>query len=304
MENRHEVNLMSLISPVNQDSKPIFQWPNNFSWTYNGEVADSMKERVAKAGGSVTGVLRFSIQWNDGDNNQNDFDAHCDEPNGNRIFFSNKRSPTGGNLDVDIINPGRGIAVENITWPTKSRMLEGRYQFLVHNYSHKGGKTGFTAEIEYGGVIHSYVYNKGLREGERINVAELNFSKKDGIKFIKQLPSTSASKEIWGVQTEQFSKISVIMNSPNHWDEKQTGNKHYFFIVEGCDNPNESRTMYNEFLSNELHDHRKVFEHLGAKLKAEYSDKQLSGLGFSTTKRNSIVCKVTGSFTRTLKINF
>lgn len=40
------------------------------------------------------------------------------------------------------------------------------------------------------------------------------------------------------------------------------------------------------------------------KMKAPYSDNQLSGLGFSSTIRNSVICKVTGSFTRTIKVNF
>ena len=89
-ENRLQGNLVSLIAPTVM-SKNILKWGNNYSWAYKGEVADSMKERVKKAGGNVTGVLRFSIQWNDGDDNQNDFDAHCLEPDGNLIYFPNKR---------------------------------------------------------------------------------------------------------------------------------------------------------------------------------------------------------------------
>jgi hypothetical protein len=49
---------------------------------------------------------------------------------------------------------------------------------------------------------------------------------------------------------------------------------------------------------------RKFFEALGSKMKVENSKNQLSGIGFSSTKRNSVICKVTGSFTRTLKIKF
>ena len=36
----------------------------------------------------------------------------------------------------------------------------------------------------------------------------------------------------------------------------------------------------------------------------ESSDDQVSGLGFSSTQRNSVIAKVEGSFTRTVKINF
>lgn len=305
-ENRHINNLMSLISPINKDAVPIFAWGNNFSWAYNGEVADSMKERVKKAGGNVEGVLRFSIQWNDGDNNQNDFDAHCVEPNGNLIDYRKKRrvQPSSGMLDVDITDPGNDIAVENITWMNINRIQLGRHEFLVHNFKHNGGKTGFTAEIEYEGRIYSYAYNKELRQGEKVSVATIEFSKETGIKFIKSLPSTQATREVWRINTNKFHKVSMIMNSPNHWDSMAYGNRHLFFILEGCKNNQSARGFFNEFLKKELIEHRKVFEVLGSKMKAKNSDNQLSGFGFSSTQKNSIFCKVTGAFTRTIKINF
>ena len=300
VENEHSGNFMSLIAPVDLEAKQMFKWGNNFSWSYNGEVADSMKERVKAAGGDVTGKLRFSIQWNDGDNNQNDFDAHAREPNGNKIYFSNKVSSTSGRLDVDITTPGRKIAVENITW---QRVPNGDYELSVHNYSHNGGMTGFTAEIAFNGKIHSYTYNKGLRQGEVVHVAKINIQG-DKLTFNESLESTLASKEIWGVHTQKFQKVDMIMHSPNHWDGEETGNKHWFFILDQCNNPVASRGFYNEFLNNELTEHRKVFEVIGSKLKTEVTDKQLSGVGFSSTQKNHVLCKVSGSFNRVIKIKF
>jgi len=306
VENRHQGNLMSLIAPINLDAALMFKWGNNFSWTYKAEVADSIKERVKKAGGSVTGVLRYSIQWNDGDNNQNDFDAHCVEPDKNLIYFPKKTrvQPSSGVLDVDIQHPGKAVAVENITWSDINRMQEGPYKMLVHNFQHNGGKTGFTAEIEYDGVIHSYSYTKELRQNELVTVAELDFSREKGIKFLSSLPSTQASKEVWGVPTQQFCKVSMVMNSPNHWDGEKTGNRHWFFILDGCNNDQPARGFFNEFLKEDLREHRKVLEVLGSKTKTAVTDTQLSGVGFSSTQKNHIFCKVTGSFTRTLKITF
>ena len=122
--------------------------------------------------------------------------------------------------------------------------------------------------------------------------------------FIDSLPSTIASKKIWGLNTETFSRVNMIMHSPNHWDEQKIGNKHVFFMLDKCINPDAARGFYNEFLKEELHDNRKVFEVLGSKMKTEPCDNQLSGLGFSSTQRNTILCKVTGNFSRIIKINF
>ena len=207
-------------------------------------------------------------------------------------------------LDVDITDPRSNVAVENITWSNIDKMQEGRYVLLVHNYSHNGGRTGFTAEIEYDGVIHSYSYAKELRQDEKVTVAELNFNRETGITFIESLPSTFAARELWGISTQQFQKVSMVMNSPNHWDGERTGNRHWFFMLEGCANPETARGFFNEFLSEDLKEHRKVFEVLGSKLQTEKSDNQLSGLGFSSTQKNSVFCKVSGAFSRTIKIIF
>lgn len=307
MESKHQGNLMSLVAPVNKEAPSMFKWNSPYSWAYNGDVTDSMKQNVKNAGGNVDGVLRFSIQWNDGDNNQNDFDAHCLEPTRNLIYYSNKgrRHPSSGMLDVDIVNPGRDIAVENIIYTSVERMPSGDYLFLVHNYSHNGGRTGFTAEIEFNGHIHKFAYNKELKQGEKVKVATVNLSQDNIFSIKSHLDSSVSSKEIWGVNTEKFAKVSVAMLSPNYWDsQKSTGNKHYFFILEDCKNDNNPRGFYNEFLKEDLLEHKRVFEALGSRMRVKYSDQQLSGLGFSSTIRNSVIVEVTGSFKKTLKINF
>ena len=93
------------------------------------------------------------------------------------------------------------------------------------------------------------------------------------------------------------------MESPNHWTDK-IGNRHVFFVLDGAKNDETTRGFFNEFLKEDLDKNRKVFEVLGSKLTVEPSDKQLTGVGFSDTQRNSVICKVEGSFTRTLKVTF
>lgn len=298
LENRHQPNLVSLIAPQVPDSPTLFKWDNGFSWAYAGNIADSMKQRVKAAGGNVEGVLRFSLQWNDNFDNQNDYDAHCHEPNGNHIWFSNKghRHPSTGMLDVDIIHPDRTqVAVENITWTDINRMQEGEYHFYVHNYSHRGGRSGFDAEIEFDGQIHEFAYHQDLGQSDIVVVAKVVFSKRDGFKIIESLPTTTSTRTVWGLQTNQFHPASVFMFSPNYWDgQRGIGHKHHFFMLAGCQNEDQPNGFFNEYLREEFTPHRKVFEALGSKMRVAQVADQLSGLGFSSTKRDSLIVKVDG----------
>lgn len=303
--NNHTGNLVSLIAPTNIEANSILKWGNNFTWSYNGEVTDSIKDRVKKAGGSVTGDLRCSLSWFNAD----DLDIHIIEPNGNQIFFSSRENRfTGGKLDVDMNAGGRNNSVdpvENITWPNKDMMLQGDYRLVINNYAKRSNENvGFTVEVEFNGVINSFDYPKALRNKESVDVATFNYSEDDGLKIVKSIPSTQVSKEVWNIATQKFHKVNMVMQSPNHWDGEETGNKHYFFMLDNCLNPDKARGFYNEFLRGDLTEHRKVFEVLSSKMKTEKSDDQLSGLGFSSTQKNHVLCKVRGSFNRIIKIKF
>lgn len=308
IENRHEGNFVSMTTINQDDCKDIFKWDNPYSWTYKGNLAgkSQIKEAVKSQGGKVDGVLRFSIMWAEDTIDNSDLDAHCKEPRGNEIYYSNRiNRSTGGNLDIDITNPqshkrGGKDVVENITFPDLSRMDDGVYKLFVRQFSARNSQ-GFKAEIEFNGELFSYEYNTPVR-GD-IQVAEVTL--KNGEFTIKHiLESTSSNKEIYGVETNNFHKVNLMCLSPNHWGINKSGNKHYFFMIDDCKADVSLRSFHSENLKPDLAEHRKVLEVLGAVNMIEPADTQLSGLGFNSTVSDSLVLKLGGNFKRTVKINF
>jgi uncharacterized protein YfaP (DUF2135 family) len=301
VENRHMPNFATLIAPE-KDSKSMFKWGNNFSWSYTGGITDSIKEKVKAAGGNVVGVIRASLAWN----NYDDLDLHCVEPNKNEIYFARKVSATSGHLDVDM-NAGCGTTrtpVENIIWTNPSSMREGLYRVAVHNYNKRDtADQGYTLQIESNGEIFDFSEQFNPRTQTYGLDITFNWSRKDGISFTKDIQSRTLSKEKWGVKTNTFVRVKQVMLSPNHWSGN-VGNKHYMFMLDGCKSDETPRPFFNEFLGPELDKHRKVLEILGSKVKVKDSDNQLSGIGFSETQKNSVIVRVTGNFARTLKVLF
>lgn len=291
-------NLMSLTAPVHPEPKQLFKWSNDFAWSYGGNVADSIKERVKKAGGRVDGVMRVSLSWF----NLDDLDLHIHEPHGRGVYggfshihFACKRGWTGGILDVDM-NAGSGQtreAVENVVWSAKPP--DGAYRIVVNNYTlRETSNPGFVIEVEGGGKLTHFTYNKGVRGKQDVAVATLYV--KDGM--IERIevgdPGITAgniSQERWGLKTEQYVKVSAVTLSPNYWGDNAVGNKHTFFVIEGAKNDEATRGFYNEFLHARLEPHRKVFEVIGDKTKCRPVDGQLSGLGFSSTKKESFIVR-------------
>jgi hypothetical protein len=303
--NTHKGNMVTLTTSVDKDSKPIFKWPNNYSWTYNGNLAGKsmIREEVKKAGGVVDAPFRFSIMWNEDGRDIVDLDAHCVEPDGHEIFYQNKGalSKCGGTLDVDMIRP-RGKGVENIYFNT---FKDGKYRFFIHNYcggDHKNSK----AEIFINGELYTYFVDHkiGYKQNAEIAVVTIKNGELYHIEHSKYLvDENSVASEIYGLETNQFHKVNLVCLSPNHWDGA-VGNKHYFFMLEGCTAPGKIRGFHNENLIPELLKHRKVMEVLGNVKMVDSTKNQLSGLGFNATVRDELVVRLKGSHNRVLKIQF
>ena len=312
----HKGNLVTLTTAENKESKKIFKWPNNFSWTYNGNLAgkSQIKQAVKAAGGFVDAPFRFSIMWNeDWEKNpiSTDLDAHCEEPSGDHIYYSspfrkdkgNRKTRCGGQLDIDMICP-KQTGVENIYYTDKSTLKDGEYRFYVYHYS--GQRTTFKAEIVFGDQVYTYHYttpSNGVMEIARVYIKN---GEVDHINQSKWLVSEEGTQEtIWGMDTNEFHKVNLVCLSPNHWDEATAvGNKHYFFMLENCKCPGKIRSFHIENLKPDLVAHRKVFEVLGNTNMIEPGDNQLSGLGFDATVKDSIVLRLKGTHNRVVKVNF
>lgn len=311
--NIHQGNLVSLTtSSENGKSKPMFKWSNNYSWTFNGNLAgkSQIKEAVKLAGGRVDGVLRFSMIWNDGNGSDNsDLDAWCQQPDHIQIGYStgyrkdrgDGTTTLSGQLDLDNTQPSGKLAIENIYFSDHRKMKDGVYKFWVHQFSARGSQ-GFKAEIDFDGQTYVYEYNKPVNGN--IQVAEVTL--KNGEFAIKHLlpESEITSKEVYGLDTNQFHRVNLVCLSPNHWGENNVGNKHYLFMLEGCKSPTSIRSFHNENLLPELAQHRKVLEVLGATNMIEPTGKQLSGLGFNATVRDELVVRLQGTHKRVVKIKF
>lgn len=310
-KNKHTSNLVSLTAPVHPEPKQLFKWDNDFAWSYNGNIADSaIRQAVQSRGGRVDGVFRFSHSWNHDKRNASLMDLHVFMPgnganasngthdaygNHERVGWNHRNHPaSGGTQDVDYTQPAPAgyIPVENITFPTLSRMKDGKYICKIHNWQLRPPtEGGFRAEIEFDGQLFEYEYEKPLKHKEWITVATVTLSKGQ-FSIEHHLPCGSVSQDRWGMKTEKFIKVNAITLSPNYWGTNKVGNRHLFFFLEGAKNDESTRGIYNEFLHARLEAHRKVFEVIGDKTKCQPTEGQLSGLGFSSTKKDSFIVKL------------
>lgn len=297
LENRHLPNMVGLITAVHPESKGLFTWNNNFSWSYTGGITDAIKERVKAAGGSVEGDLRISLSWN----NYDDLDLHLLNDRGMHCYFRNTKTG-GAHLDVDE-NAGYGktrTPVENIIVKDFNSFSEGNYIILVHPYSIREKKDeGFTLQIEVAGETYDVTVGDNTKEFK----IEFTYTKKEGVKFLTKIQSSVASKQKWGLNTNQFVNVNNILLSPNYWGQNH-GNKHFILSLDGCEPDEELRPFFNEFLTPEIITNKRMFEVLGSKIKVENTaGKKVAGLGFSETIKNSFIVRVEGKFKRNLKIN-
>lgn len=108
-----------------------------------------------------TGDIKVTLLWDF----PADLDLHVLQPNGNEIYYSNRRDPsTGGQLDTDNTHGGRGSA-ENIYWQNPPH---GDYLVSVVYYSEKNNVHGgdfsvilFSGETVIEGPVRKHINAAG-----------------------------------------------------------------------------------------------------------------------------------------------
>ncbi len=132
------------------------------------------KRLRALAGSEVEADLRVSMSWN---TDATDVDLHVIEPDGVRVSYQNKKSPSGGELSEDLTQ-GYGPERYHIR---KAR--RGEYKVLVHyfraNPNLLGGETHVNVVVtRHAGTDREKVERYTVilkREGEMLTVARLRF---------------------------------------------------------------------------------------------------------------------------------
>ena len=168
----------------------------------SNEAEDEFAERLAREG-AKTGDVQISLIWN----NYNDLDLHVVCPSGERIFFDNRNSKCGGELDVDMnVKPASRKPVENVYWP-EGKAPRGTYKVYIHHYAkhNKGFRsnkdpTEFRLLVDMEGTKKEF---KGeISNGEPLRlVAEFTLAEKDEI---SPPPPNSKSVEIDDSLLDEF----------------------------------------------------------------------------------------------------
>jgi len=115
------------------------------------------------AAGAKTGDVQISMVWNNG----NDLDLHVETPGNEKIWYNQRQSSCGGELDIDMNagGPTSQRPVENVYWPT-GESPTGKFRVLVHHFANHGGRdpTRFQVTIKIKDTSRSFAGS--LRSGD------------------------------------------------------------------------------------------------------------------------------------------
>lgn len=123
------------------------------SGTRETVFSTDVSERLAAAG-AKKGEIEISLIWE----NSNDLDLHVIDPDGERIFFQQRESRSGGELDIDrnasCASDITTKPIEHVVWTGESAP-NGNYKVAVHHFQNCGASdpTSYRVEVKIGNEI-------------------------------------------------------------------------------------------------------------------------------------------------------
>jgi len=124
-----------------------------------------------------TGDVQILLSWN----NYNDLDLACVDPNGDIVWFRNKRVPSGGILEIDMnVKPGDSkTPIENIYWP-QGGAPNGTYDVYLWLYKRHEiniNGTPYKITVKYGGKTEEFTGTIKLEDG-RVHITTFTLGNK------------------------------------------------------------------------------------------------------------------------------
>ena len=131
-----------------------------------GQFTPEMLTRLNREN-AEEGEVEIALSWDTSD----DLDLHCIDPSGFHICFAEKKSPTGGWLDVDMNVDGESLQpVEHIRWP-KGQAPQGEYQISVELYTYRSSTPlpiPFTVGIKANNKFKNFETSVGKKKKHRL----------------------------------------------------------------------------------------------------------------------------------------
>jgi subtilisin-like proprotein convertase family protein len=166
----------------------FFIYPASSWKDRQADIDAEIRKRLVQAGGRFKDVsIRVSLLWD----NYNDLDLHVICPSGEEIYYVNKQSRCGGELDVDRNAGGAQTnkPVENIRWP-KGEAPAGHYKVFVQHFATHDSveRSPFRVELDIDGEIQHFTgvtHEKGRSSRgdygrENVQVIEFNYDPSRG----------------------------------------------------------------------------------------------------------------------------
>jgi hypothetical protein len=170
--------------------------------------------RRLEQAGAQHGEVEVSLDWS----NRNDLDLHVFDPHGFEVFYGQKQSREGGNLDVDanMAPPFTRTPVEHIVWPY-GRAPIGRYMVVVKHYRNHGDPdpTRYHVEVrEHGRVTE---YSGSIDPEEQRTVCEFYVGRSAGafLVFFWPLVRAAIITGAWGLLLSTL--LAAVLIGGQQW---------------------------------------------------------------------------------------